>query len=171
MRTIYDFVLFIHIAAAIVGFGSSFVWPALASKARGLGPEKGYVLTHTSLELSKRLTSIPIYVTGGSGVLLILLADRAGRSWDFSDPWISIAFVLFFAALGVSLGLHYPNLKKMDALSAALAAGNATPGAQGGPPVEVLELQDRGKQAAMYGGILHLLFVLLLADMIWKPFF
>lgn len=165
---LYQLTLFLHIGFAIVGFGSTFVWPALASKARALGPEKGYALTHTSLELSSKLSSIPIYLVGATGILLVVLSDGF---IDFADTWISIAFALYIIALAVSLGLHYPNLKKMDALAASLAEGRSTPGAQGGPPAEVAELTERGKQAAIYGGVLHLLFVLLLADMIWQPTF
>jgi hypothetical protein len=41
---------------------------------------------------------------------------------------------------------------------------------QGGPPPQLAELQARGKKAAMFGGILHLLFVLILLDMVFKPF-
>ena len=56
------------------------------------------------------------------------------------------------------------------ALSEKLA--NATPGAQGEPggkPKEVAEIEERGSRASMYGGILHLFFLLLMIDMIWKP--
>ena len=72
--------------------------------------------------------------------------------------------------MGITIGLHAPNLKKMDELGAKLSSGEVK-GGQGGPPAELAELQERGKKAAMFGGILHLLFALLLIDMIWKPGF
>ena len=70
MDFLNELLLFLHILLAIVGFGSTFVWPALASKARALGPEKGYALTHASGELSPYLSSYPIYGVGVTGILL-----------------------------------------------------------------------------------------------------
>ena len=74
---------------------------------------------------------------------------------------------LYLVALGVSLGLHGPNLKRMLALQREMAAAGPP---QGGPPPQLAELQARGKKAGMFGGILHLLFVLILLDMVFKPF-
>jgi hypothetical protein len=92
----------------------------------------------------------------------------ASNEWKFSQTWVSIAFVLFLIGVGVSLFVHQPNLRAMNALQEKLVSGQATP-AQGGPPAEVAELQARGKRAGMVGGILHLIFLLLVIDMIWKP--
>jgi hypothetical protein len=58
----------------------------------------------------------------------------------------------------------------MNALQNQLLAG-PPPGAApaSGPPPQVAELEARGKKAAMFGGILHLLLTLLLLDMVFKP--
>ena len=79
---------------------------------------------------------------------------------------VEVIFLIYFVALGVSHGLHTPNLKAMNRLMAEMAAG---PPPEGGPPPQVAELEARGKKAGMYGGILHLLFVAILLDMILKP--
>ena len=75
----------------------------------------------------------------------------------------------------ISQGFHIPNLKAMLGLQEELAAMGPPPqsagAAAGGPPPQVLELQERGKRAGMYGGILHLLFALILLDMVFKPGF
>lgn len=169
---LYNVFLLLHLLAAIVGFGTSFVWPVLAAKARGMEPAQGYVLTNTALGLGKPLTTYPIYATGLFGILMLVVGeigdDEVLNPWGFDQTWISIAFALFIIAACVAQFLHYPNLKKMDELQARLVSGEAKP-TPNGPPPEVLELQERGKQAGMYGGILHLLFFLLLIDMVWKP--
>jgi hypothetical protein len=151
---VYNLVLLLHLLTAVVGFGSSFVWPALAARARKMEPAQGYALTNLSLQLGKPLTTYPIYASGAFGLVLVILsaADDFGP-YAFDQTWISLAFLLFIAAALVAAFLHYPNLKKMDALQARLVSGEA----------------KRGKQAAMYGGILHLLFLLLMIDMVWKP--
>jgi hypothetical protein len=162
---LYDFFLFLHILAAIVGFGSTFVWPMLAAKGRQLPPPQGYAIGHAAKESSTILTSPFIYAVGVTGIILILVSDEI---IEFSDTWISIAFLLYIVAILLSELLHKPNLKAIDSLQATLASGGGTP-TSNGPPVEVAELQERGKKAAMFGGILHLLFLLLLLDMVFKP--
>ena len=161
----YKFVLLLHLSAVIVGFGSSFVWPALAARARKLQGAEGYALTNVSLALGKGLTTIPIWLAGAFGVILILLSDEV---WAFDQSWISASFTVFFLSALFAAFVHTPNLKKMDELQARLVSGDATP-SQGGPPAEVLELEARGKRAGMYGGILHLSWLVMMVLMIWKP--
>jgi hypothetical protein len=165
---LYKLFLLLHIGAVVVGFGSSFVYPMFGSRSRQLGPtapKEAFALSDASMAASKVLTTPVIYAAGVFGVVLVLLSDGLIK---FSQAWISIAFLLFIVAACIAGFLHNPNLKAMNALSEKIAAGNVTPGA-GGPPQEVLELQERGKRAAMFGGILHLLWLLLMIDMIWKP--
>jgi hypothetical protein len=50
-----------------------------------------------------------------------------------------------------------------DAQASALAAAAA------GPPPQALDLERRGKRAAMYGGTLNLVIVALVIFMVWKP--
>jgi hypothetical protein len=167
--SLYDFVLWLHILTIIVGFGSTFVWPFLATKARQLAdPKVSYYVSQMSLQGGTILSSYFIYAAGATGLLLVILASGDDPAViEFSDTWISIAFLLYFAGLGVSIFLHSPNLKAMLALQEQLASGAAP--AAGGPPPQVAELEERGKKAAMFGGILHLIFVLILLDMVFKP--
>jgi hypothetical protein len=162
----YRFLYLLHILFVIVGFGSTFVYAALASRARKLAPVEGHAIGHASLEVSKGLTTFPIYGAGLMGIILVLV----GEGWKFSQTWISIAFVLFIIGVLVSAFVHTPNLKAMDALQEKLLAGAASAPA-GGRPAEVDELEARGKRAGMTGGLLHLIFLLLVIDMIWKPGF
>jgi hypothetical protein len=167
----YDLFLFLHILAAIVGFGSTFVWPMLASKARQLPPEQGWAITHAALTSSKVLTRPVIWGVGITGVVLVFLwgdntDDIAGA---FGEPWVSTSILLYVIAIAVSEVLHSPNLRAMDALGEKLASGQVGAPAAGGPPPEVAELQARGKKAGMFGGILHLMFFVILILMIWKP--
>ena len=57
----------------------------------------------------------------------------------------------------------------MDELEEQLVVGSVKAGADGGPPKEVAELGERSSKAAMYGGVLHVIWLLLMIDMIWKP--
>jgi Zn-dependent protease with chaperone function len=161
----YQVVYLIHLACVVVGFGSSFVYPVLAVKARKLPMREAFAVNHTALEVSPFLTSYPIYGAGAAGLVLIVLSDEL---YTFSQTWISAAFALYILALLVALFLHSPNLKAMDALQAKLVDGPELP-AGSPPPPEVAEIEERGQKAAMYGGILHLFWLALMIDMIWKP--
>jgi hypothetical protein len=163
--TLYQIVYLLHLVCVVVGFGSSFVYPLLAAKARKLPLREAYAINHTALEVSPFLTSYPIYGAGAAGLLLVALSDKV---YTFSQTWISVAFTVYIIALLVALFLHSPNLKAMDKLQAKLLEG-PEPAAGSGPPPEVIELEERGKRAGMYGGLLHLFWLILMIDMIWKP--
>jgi hypothetical protein len=162
---IFKVVYLIHLAAVVIGFGSSFVYPVLAAKARKLPVREAYAINHTALEVSPFLTSYPIYVAGASGLILVFIGDPIT---SFSQTWVSIAMLVFVLAVLVAVLLHGPNLKAMDQLQAELL--DAPPGESGSaPPPEVAELEERGQKAAMYGGLLHVAWLILMIDMIWKP--
>ena len=159
----YRVLFLLHILFVVVGFGSSFAYPALASRARRLPPAEGHAIGHATLGISKGVTTYPIWAAGLVGIILVGVSNE----WKFSQAWVSIAFVLFFAAVIFAWFVHMPNLRKMDALQEELLAG--APSGSGGPPPQVAELQARGKRAGMYSGLLHLAFLVLVIDMIWKP--
>ncbi len=165
---LYHLLFLCHLLAIVVGFGSAFVYPVLAAKSRQLPAKEAYAVNHTAFSISRMLTTYPIYASGAFGLALVF-ASGISDVW-LKQRWISIAFLLFILAVLLEAFLFYPNAKAMDALAAKLA--NATPGAGGAPggkPKEVTEIEERGKRAGMYGGLLHLFFFLLMIDMIWKP--
>ncbi len=173
---VYDIVLWLHILTAIVGFGSTFVWPFLGAKSQGLGdPKVSYYVSQMAAQGGRILTEPFIYAVGATGLLLVVFAAGPDPAvYEFSDLWISLTFLFYLAALGLSLGLHQPNLRAMLKLQEELVNMGPPPksggaAAAGGPPPQVLELQERGKKAAMYGGLLHLSFVVVLVLMVFKP--
>ena len=166
MSTIYKILLLLHLLAVIVGFGSSFVYPVLAAKTKVLDPKERYAVNHTAFSVSKFLTTYPLYAAGALGILLVVTSEE---SWKFSQAWVSSAFFLYILALLVAVFLHGPNLKAMDELCGRLAAGQITPPKGEGPPKEVKEMEERASRAGMYGGLLHLFFLLLMLDMVFKP--
>lgn len=164
--TLYDIVLVLHLLCVIVGFGSNFVWPMLAGRSRNLEPATSVVINSEAFEVRKILTTPFIWAAGLFGILLIELSDGV---YKHSQTWISIAYALFIVAACLVQFVHNPNLRAMNELGRQLVEGEATPPPEGGPPPQVSELEARGKRAAMVGGIVHLLFFLLLLDMVFKP--
>jgi hypothetical protein len=161
----YRLLYLLHIVTVIVAFGATFAYPAYARRGRQLPPAEGYAISTATLGVARELTTYGTWVAALFGTILV----AASEQWKFSQTWVSIAFVLFFIGAALSIFVHMPNLKRMNALQEQLVAGGGTANPAGGPPAEVAELQQRGKRAGMVGGILHLLFLLMVIDMIWKP--
>lgn len=167
--SLYEFVKYVHILAAIIGFGSTFVWPLLASQARATGDPKVMLeATRISVKGAKVLTSPWIYAVGVTGIILMGfgMTPEIEEAKYNNGAWVMIAFVLYLVAVGIAVGLHGPNIKHMLALQEDMASG---PPPAGGPPPQLAELQERGKKAGMFGGILHLLFAVILILMVFQP--
>jgi hypothetical protein len=162
--SLYKLMYLLHLGAVIVGFGSAVVGSFLGARARDLPPGEAMVAAKLASQVSRALTNGPVIAAGIFGLLLVVLSDGA---YTFAQTWISVAFLLYFAVVGVLMFLIRPNARAMESLGASLASSGAPKA--GGPPKEVGELAERGKKAAMYTGIVHLLWILLMLDMIWKP--
>ena len=163
--TAYRLLVFGHILCAIVGFGSTFVYPIIgnhASSVRGVGAAE---ISNASEKSGKFLTEPFIIGNGVFGIALVLTGP-----YDFGDQFVGMAIGLYILAMVFSFGVHLPNLKKMNELANELATMGPPPaGAAGGPPPQVAGMEKRGKAAARNGGILTTLFVIVLALMVWKP--
>lgn len=139
----YRVVYLLHIATIVAAFSGAMVGARLQAAGRadaGAARSIGGVLA----DLTTKMHVPALALAGLFGVLLIVLSD----GYEMSQSWISIAFVLWFAMLGVMWFLLRP-------AQLAAAGGDV----------------DAGKKTAMFTGIIHLLFLLMLIDMIWKPGF
>lgn len=142
----YNLLVLLHILAVIVAFAPAFVWPVIKVRLRKQGTatmpgEVGREVAPTNF-----IVHGPALVASGLfGIVAVLLS---GEVYQFSQTWVSAAFVLWFLMLGVLfLGVIPAQRKAADA--------DDTPGAD-----------DR---VSMFHGMLHLLLVLMLVVMIWKP--
>jgi len=85
----YNFVLVLHILSAIVAFS-----PAIATIVTPKAIATGDDVVRTG-----RIVYGPaLIVTGLLGIVLVLMSDEA---WEFSDGWVSIAFLGWIALVGV----------------------------------------------------------------------
>jgi hypothetical protein len=171
---LYKVLLVLHLIAVVVGIGGvtlGGVYGALSKQRQG--PE-GLAISEANLHVATRWAEWFIYAIPVFGILLVLVSDDA---IEFQDTWIWVSLLLFAAVLGFVHAAHYPNLRRMNGLMAELVAMGPPPAAAGpgpgaapaGPPPQVLELEERGRRAGLYGGILHLASVIFIVLMVWKP--
>jgi uncharacterized membrane protein len=163
---IYKFTLVLHLITVVIGFGATFWASFYGMQAKARRGREGLAIAEASFDIVERMASWFIYAVPILGILLVLFSED---TWQFSEAWISLSFLIYIVAIGLVHGLHVPNLRRMNVLMAELAAGPPAGGAAGGPPAQAVELEQRGKRAAMIGGLLNAAWVLILVLMVFKP--
>lgn len=168
---LYRLVLVLHITSVVMGFGPLFVAAAYTRSARKRGGAEGAAIGEANEQVTEQWAEKAIYAVPVFGILLVLLSD--GR-WGFDQLWITLSFVLYFAAVAVLRVVVMPTQRQLNQVTAALVSeGGGAPargGATGGRrPRQVAELEQLGKKLAAAGGVLNVLVVVLIGVMIWKP--
>ncbi len=145
---------FLHFLGAIAAFGFGFYAPVF-----GMAAAREPQHSNWFVRASKRVSNIIIlpfaifmFITGAALV-------QTSTVWEWSDRWLSVALLLYFIALGIVFFLQRPAMNKVIELSAQ------PPGPEG-PPTELVKNAARMR---LYGIILLVLVIAVLALMVWKP--
>ena len=148
-KTVFQVLLVLHLITAFVAFAPGFVWPAISSAFRRKGQSIGPDLSAVAAKTTLRVQGTAAVLTGLFGFGLVStskLGNADEAYYGFDQTWIQIALLLWFVLLGVVYVLLYPALRK------------AADGDESSEP-----------RVPMFTGIVHLLLVLLIIDMVWKP--
>jgi hypothetical protein len=154
----YAVILFIHIAAAIVGFGSMFAFPVIDAAIRRSDVRSLPAWHETQIQIGRKL------ITPGATLVLLTGIYLAIDRWSDSGPWFSAAGVIVVAILGLVHGYLVPRARRLhDQAQADLAAGAAERGRMSDAYAALAAPADR---VGMLSGLLVLVALLL---MVWKP--
>ena len=149
----YQAVLVIHLAAAVIGFGGSALGSVMLRRAwTAEGLDAAAAVRRAYEFASNRLTDMAAYLAGIAGIAAVLIDDR----WDFRQGWVTVAFVLYFAWLGIAHGAQRPTGAK---LAEALEAG----------PGRSAEAERLRKRAELWSMASNLIIVAAIAVMVTKP--
>jgi uncharacterized membrane protein len=155
--------LFLHVAGAILAFGPTYAFAFF-------GPMGGREPAHLNfvLRLQDRIASrlvLPLAVF--QGVTGLLLVWRIGFDL-LAKGWLLLGIALYLIALGASIFVLVPTLKKLIEATAS-APPAPPPGAppRSGPPPHIAALIKRGRRTSMMNAVLILVIVFL---MVTKPF-
>ena len=153
------FWLLLHVAAAIIAFGPTFVFPLIGT----LIPKQPQGLRF-ALELNHLIETrlvIPFALTmlvSGSGMIVTAHINLT------ATPYLVVAIVLYLIALGIAFLNQVPATAKL----LELTAGGPPPGAQpGGPPPPAVQAQIN--RARIGGMILTVLLLIIIFLMVIKP--
>ena len=139
----YKILLLLHILAVIVAFGPAFAVPVLNVRARKLGGDAPSVVASLVQGNTLKIYGPATVLVGIFGCGLVGMSEKV---WTFSDPWVSVALLLWIFVLALQFGLLAPAEKRA-------AAGD----------------EGAVRLQSMFTGIQHILLVALLVVMIWKP--
>ncbi|MEX1023288.1 MAG: DUF2269 family protein [Dehalococcoidia bacterium] len=155
---LYDTLLIGHILGVLVmAFGTGT--GMLTALAAGSQPDVATVARTARLEsLGGRVTTIATVVVLLLGVWLVIEGD----SWEFSQAWISSAFVLWFIAMGIGGGIMARHARRLGE--------SADAAAQRGETTSATLIEEFNAPLAKIGGVaLLLLYVAFIVLMVAKP--
>lgn len=150
LGTGYKIMLFIHVLAMLVAFAPAFVWPFVTMALRKSGDQDpAGTVNRLAGGNSQRIYGPALAVGGlvGFGVAgMSKPASGADPIFAMSQTWLIVAALVWFLMLGIFFGLLAPAEKKF---------------AEGDRSV--------AKMISMGYGIVHLLVVIALYLMVFKP--
>jgi len=149
--TVYRLFLFLHIASAIVGFGSVTLNGLYAAKALNRGGAEGAAISEANYEVGK-IAELAIYAVFVFGLVTAILGNNHGLK--FSQTWLSLAMLLYIVAIGLSHGILIPTHRK---LNEAMRSGDRA------------AIDPLFKRAGAVGGGLNLILAVILFLMVFKP--
>ena len=141
----YKLFFLLHILAVVVAFAPGFVNPILSVRYKKEGTTIPGELGLKLAKDSQQIHGPALVLVAFFGLGMVGMSDKV---FKFSQTWVSLALLLWFVMVGVVFGLLIPAERKA-------AAGDA----------------EAEAKIGMFGGIMHVLFLLMLIDMIWKPGF
>lgn len=141
---LYNLFLLGHLVSFLVAFAPAVVHPVLAAETTRDGDQGAQLRLAGHMAANGRRIHFPALLVAGAFGLAMVLASA--EAWDFTQTWVSLAFLVWLAMCGVVSGLLLPNERKV-------AAGDGA----------AQRLVDRG------GQIVTLLLVVMLYLMVWKP--
>ncbi|WP_426573546.1 hypothetical protein [Aquihabitans sp. McL0605] len=141
----YKLMLLLHILSVIVAFAPAFVWPFASVKLKKEGKPVGPAIGALAAGNTAKIHGPALVLVGLFGFGLVGMSDKL---FKFDQSWVMAAVVVWFLMLGIIFGLMLPAEKKS-------AAGD----------------ESADKLVSMAGGIMHLLLLVMLFLMIWKPGF
>ena len=118
---LYELLLFLHIAAAVIWVGSGFLLNVQAYRANKIDDVDGLKrVANDSSQLAEKLfipASLTVFIMG---VLLVIESD----AWGFGQLWIVLGLIGYFATFATGLFVLKP---RSEALTAELERDGMTP--------------------------------------------
>jgi hypothetical protein len=155
----YEFSLWLHIVAAIVGLGATFATVLLTPVAMKMDARHLPFVHRVQVAINRYMAEPGLLVLIATGVFQVM-----DGNWDFSSAWVSASFLIAFVLGGMQGAYFIPTDRKLEKLAAADIA------ASGDGPVELSdEYLSASRTQAIVGGVAGLLILIAVYLMVMKP--
>jgi uncharacterized membrane protein len=156
--TSYEFSLFLHITAVMVGFGATFAEAILFPVAMKYGKRHLPYVHRVQLAINQWMATPALLVVLVTGIYQVEDAD-----FDFGDFWLSATMTIVLVIGGLNGAYFIPEDRKLAPMvEAELAAG--------GDDAELSdEYQRRARREGMIGGLTGVLLIVAVYLMVTKP--
>ncbi len=109
---VYDFVLWIQVAAMVIAFGAPFLYPVILARVTNANPEALPGLYSAIIYAGRSLITVAYLV------LLLACAYLASAASLWGEHWVAGAIVILVVLIGLSHVLALPTAKKLSAMAA-----------------------------------------------------
>ena len=140
---LYDISVFVHVAAVVVGFGSTYALAVTFPVAMKLDP-RHLPYVHALAGTIARFFATPALVIVLLTGIYQVVDSEAG--YDFGDPWISITFAILLVLGGITGGYFIPSDRKLGPMVAREI--------EAAPPGGEVTLSDEYQRGARMQGIM-----------------
>jgi uncharacterized membrane protein len=157
--TSYNFSIFLHVTAVMVGFGSTFALAVAEPVAQKLDPRHIPYVQQLSIVLNRYFASPALVI-----VLVTGFYQVSEGNWKLGDFWISATLAIVIALGAIMGAVFMPGAKKMKAIAERdiAAAGD-------GPVTMSDDYAQLAKRDMIFGPITGLLLVAAVFLMTVKP--
>jgi hypothetical protein len=156
---LYDFVLWIHVAAVVIAFGAPFIYPVILARVTNANPEALPGIYNAMVHAGRTLITVAYLVLFLAGAYL------ASDASLWSEHWVSGSLVILIVLIGLSHGLALPTEKKLSAMATtelAVCVGS-------GPMTFSAEYEKAYRKLNLVGVISNVLVLIALYLMIVQP--
>jgi Predicted integral membrane protein (DUF2269) len=157
--TLYDFSVFLHVTAVVVGFGSTFAESLMFPVALKLGNRYLPYVHRLQLAINQRFATPALAVVLVTGIYQVI----EGR-WSFGSFWISASLAIVIA-LGALIGCYFIPTDRRLAPIVEAELGAAPPGED---VTLSEEYQRSARREGIAGGVAGVLIVLAIFLMVTK---
>jgi uncharacterized membrane protein len=160
--TNYEFSVFVHVAAVVVGFGTTFAESVMFPVAARMSPRHLPYVHRLQLVINQYFATPAILIVAGTGIY-----QMSEGNWDYGDLWVSGTITILIVIALLNLAFFIPTDRKLlpmiESEIAALGAGD----------IELSQLSDeyrrRGQLEGVLGTLTGILLIVAIFFMTTKP--
>ena len=160
--TTYDFSVFLHVSAVMIGFGATWAEAVMFPVAAKMSPRHLPYVHRLQLVINKFLAAPAILIVASTGIY-----QASEGSWDYGDLWVSGTIAILVVVAAILLAYFIPPDRKLLPMIEKEIAD------LGGGEIQLSQLSAeyirKGKLEGAIGSLMGVLLIVAIYFMTTKP--